>query len=53
MVLDEVESHLYRGHSEVVRAKIEYWQMQLLHDISSYYKTPIEQMKGDNKMKID
>ena len=36
MVLDEVEGHLYRGHPEVVRAKIEDWQMQLLHDISSY-----------------
>ena len=41
MVLDEVESHLYRGHSEVVRAEIEYWQMQLLHDISSYYTSMI------------
>ena len=35
MVLDVVESHLYRRHPEVVRTEIEHWQTQLLHKIPS------------------
>ena len=41
MVIDIVESHLYRSHPEVVRAKIEHWQMKFLHYVPHYHTSMI------------
>ena len=41
MVLDIVESHLYRSYPEVVRTEIEHWQIKFLHNVSRYYTSVI------------